>query len=209
MSAVSTVPGGVSLFLVDPQGAVQSSYFDPRVANPQWAPWFRVSPDGLAPAGSVVSAVSTVPGGVSLFLVDPQGAVQSSYFDPRVANPQWAPWFRVSPDGLAPAGSVVSAVSTVPGGVSLFLVDPQGAVQSSYFDPRVANPQWAPWFHLSEGGSAHPGAAVSVVSSIVGGASLFFVDPHAGGAVDIFRSSAGNVILEPVRDRRLRLRVCL
>jgi hypothetical protein len=137
VSAVSTVPGGVSLFVVDPQGAVQSSYFDPRVANPQWASWFRVSEPGLATSGAIVSAVSTVPGGVSLFVVDPQGAVQSSYFDPRVANPQWASWFRVSEPGLAASAAVVSAVSTVPGGVSLFVVDPQGAVQSTYFDPRL------------------------------------------------------------------------
>jgi hypothetical protein len=61
----------------------------------------------------------------------------------------------------------------------LFVIDPQGAVQSSYFDPRVTNPQWAPWFHLTEGRAAHPSAAVSVVSSIVGRASLFFVDPNA------------------------------
>jgi hypothetical protein len=135
VSAVSTVPGGVSLFLVDSQGAVQSSYFDPRVANPQWAPWFRVSQAGLAPAGAVVSAVSTVPGGVSLFLVDSQGAVQSSYFDPRVANPQWAPWFHLTEGRAANPISAVSGVSSAPGGASLFFVDPQGAVQSTYFDP--------------------------------------------------------------------------
>jgi hypothetical protein len=32
---------------------------------------------------------------------------------------------------------VVSAVSSVPGGVSLFLVDGEGAVQTSFFDPRL------------------------------------------------------------------------
>jgi hypothetical protein len=31
---VSSVPGGVSLFVIDRDGAVQSTYFDPRVANP-------------------------------------------------------------------------------------------------------------------------------------------------------------------------------
>jgi hypothetical protein len=30
LAAVSSVPGGVSLFVIDPEGAVQTSYFDPR-----------------------------------------------------------------------------------------------------------------------------------------------------------------------------------
>ena len=39
--------------------------------------------------------------------------------------------------GLA-SGTDVAAVSTVPGGVSLFVVNPAHAVESAYFDPRTA-----------------------------------------------------------------------
>ena len=128
-------PGYYLLFVIDTSGAPSEGRFLRIPAPAHWVRHFRLSDPEIAPMGSRIASVSSVPGGVSLFLVDPQGAVQSSYFDPRVANPQWATWFRVSPDGLAPAGAVVSAVSMVPGGVSLFLVDPQGAVQSSYSIP--------------------------------------------------------------------------
>jgi len=183
VSAVSSVPGGVSLFLVDPDGAVQTSYYDPRVAAPAWSPWARLSDVGKAPGGAVVTAVSSVPGGVSLFLVDPDGAVQTSFYDPRVALPAWSEWARLSDAGKAPGGggAVVSAVSSVPGGISLFLVDPDGAVQTSYYDPRVAAPAWSEWARLSDAGMAPGGAVVSAVSSVPGGISLFLVD--ADGAV--------------------------
>jgi hypothetical protein len=86
----------------------------------------------------VLSAVSSVPGGVSLFLLDRDGAVQTRYFDPRVRPQRWSSWFPLSDPRKARVPSVVSSVSSVPGGVSLFLVDREGAVQTSYFDPRVA-----------------------------------------------------------------------
>ena len=80
---MSTVAGGVSLFLADREDAVQTSYLDPRVDNPQWSPWARLSEAAKTTPGAVVSAVSNVAGGVSLFLADREGAVQTSFFDPR------------------------------------------------------------------------------------------------------------------------------
>ena len=173
---MSSVEGGVSLFVVDPRGAVQSSFYDPRVPNAQWSPWFPLSDAGKTGAGAAISAVSSVPGGVSLFVVDLQGAVQTSYFDPRVSNPQWSPWARLSEPGKAPLGSSVSAVSSVEGGISLYVVDAEGAVQSSYYDSRLANPQWMPWFRLSEIGKTPAGTVATAVSTVPGGVSLFVVD---------------------------------
>jgi hypothetical protein len=73
---------------------------------------------------------------VSLFVVDPDAAVQSTYYDPRVAEPGWANWFRLSDTNKINLGTSIAAVSSVPGGVSLFLVDADRAVQSAYYDPR-------------------------------------------------------------------------
>ena len=95
-----------------------------------------MSEPGKASPESTINAVSSVPGGISLFLVDRDGAVQSSYFDPRMPNAKWSEWFRLSELAKASPGSTVTAVSSVPGGISLFLADRDGAVQSSYFDPR-------------------------------------------------------------------------
>jgi galactose oxidase-like protein len=127
-------PGYYLLFAIDEAGAPSVGRFVRIPALPHWVRHFRLS---YPISGSRVTAVSTVPGGVSLFLVDQQGAVQSSYFDPRVPNPQWAPWFRLTEDGCGQPGAAAATVSSVPGGASIFFMDRQGAVQSSYFDPRL------------------------------------------------------------------------
>lgn len=137
-AAASSVPGGVSVFVVDRGGAVQSTYYDPRVANPRWADWFRIGEPGRVASSTNVTAVSSVPGGVILFAADRRGAVQSSYFDPRVAQPRWVDWFNLSEPGKVASGTDVAAVSSVPGGVSVFVVNPADAIQSAYFDPRTA-----------------------------------------------------------------------
>src|SRR5260370_255995 len=120
---------------------MQCSCFGRRLAQNKWSDWFRLSDAGKAPPGAPVAAISTVPGGTSLFLVDLDGAVQSSFFDPQLAQPKWSDWFRLSDAGKAPPSAPVAAISTIPGGTSLFLVDLNGPVQSSYFDPTPVSRQ--------------------------------------------------------------------
>jgi hypothetical protein len=145
VSAVSAVPGGVSLFTIDKSAVVQGTYYDPRVST-AWAPWFGL-PGRTLPTGAAVTAVSTAPGEVSLFAVDGSGVVQSAYYDPNVSN-TWASWF-VLPGPTFATGTPVTAVSPIPGGVSLFGVDTNGVLQSTYFDPRISN-TWAPRPVLSD-----------------------------------------------------------
>ncbi len=149
VTAVSSIPGGASLFVVGNDGAIWSSYFDPRQADAKWADWHSLSKPGTAPVGSSVGAVSSVPGGVSLFVVGNDGAIWSSYFDPRQANARWADWFSLSKPGTASVGATVSAISSVPGGISLFEPGRDRAVWSSYFDPRQTDAKWADWHSLS------------------------------------------------------------
>jgi len=89
----------VSLFAVGSDGVVRSAYYD----NLHWSSWFTLPADQPFPSLSVVSAVSSVPGGVSLFAVGSDGVVRSTYYDPRVTNPQWVPWFTLPADQPFPS----------------------------------------------------------------------------------------------------------
>jgi hypothetical protein len=162
LAAVSPTPGGLMVFTVSTDGLVLGSYEDPRKQNappcltPPCAPaspdWFAWS-DWFGPqaqpfvATPSIAAISTVPGGTQLFTVGEDGVVWSSYYDPRVANPRWSDWFGPQAQPFK-ATSILSVVSAVPGGAQVFVVDTDGKVWSTYYDPRVASPAWSQWFSL-------------------------------------------------------------
>lgn len=174
VSAVSTVEGGVSLFVVGTDDAVWSAYYDPRVPNPKWSNWFSLG--GKVRNGSNISAVSATKGGTSLFVIGTDGAIYSAYYDPRVTNPKWSNWFSIG--GQFKANTDITAISSIEGGISLFGVGTDGAVWSTYYDPRVANPKWENWFSL--GGKVREKSNVSAVSATKGGVSLFVVGTDGG-----------------------------
>src|SRR5436305_208038 len=140
LAAVSSLPGGVSLFAVSPSGEVRSSFYDPRLAAPGCSPWITLPPPCTLPPYPTLSPSSSKPGGVSLFARTVDGSVYSSFFDPDGANADWSPWFPRSEERRV--GNELAAVSSVPGGVSLFAVSPSGEVRSSFYDPRIAAPGW-------------------------------------------------------------------
>jgi hypothetical protein len=67
---------------------------------------------------------------------DHAGAASGSTGAVEVGPAAWSPWAGLSDPNKTQPGNSVTAVSTVPGGTSLFVVDPEGAIQTSYFDPR-------------------------------------------------------------------------
>jgi hypothetical protein len=77
-------PGDYLLFVIDSAGTPSEGRFLGLPAPAHWSRFARLSEAGKAASGTPVAAVSTVPGGVSLFVVDLDGAIQTSYFDPRV-----------------------------------------------------------------------------------------------------------------------------
>ncbi len=192
VSALSTRPGGTSLFAVDKDGQVLSSYFPDSTKGGQWSDWFPLGPKTF-PVGSVVTALSTRPGGTSLFVVAEDGQVWSKYFDPANLGPResggWSPWFALGPTasrlvaitrrrgpGPLPSGSVVSALSTRPGGTSLFVVGKDEQVWSQFFPDPTKSGQWSDWFPLGPDPNTLPkGQVIRAVSTKPGGTSLFVV----------------------------------
>ena len=181
LAAISTVPGGISLFGVGADGSVQSSYYDPRLPQRQWSPWFALSGPNAVRPGANVSAVAYTPGGAALYIVGNNDAVYSAFFDPRAAQPAWSIWYTMSVPGWVKPYSDIAAVSSVPGGVALYVVRPDGAIWSAFYDPRIVGSSWSPWFPLSAPGQARFDAGVLAVSPREAGVTLYTVD--AAGSV--------------------------
>ncbi|HXB69954.1 MAG TPA: beta-L-arabinofuranosidase domain-containing protein [Candidatus Acidoferrales bacterium] len=182
VTALSTKPGGTSLYVLGLDGQVWSSYFDPQHLGPPerggWQPWFPLGPN-IFPAGSRVMALSTKPGGASLYALGFDGQVWSTYFDPQNLGPPerggWQRWFLLGPY-VFPPGTPVTALSTKPGGASLYALGLDGQVWSAYFDPRNLGPPerggWQPWLPL--GPNVFPaGSRVTALSTKPGGTSLY------------------------------------
>jgi hypothetical protein len=172
VTALSTVPGATSLFVLGFDNRIWSRYY-PDAAHPgQWSAWFPLG-IGTFPQGTPITAVSTNPGATSIYAVSFDGVVWSSYYPD--ANTQWSAWFPLGPNTF-PLGSPVTALSLSPGATSLYLVGTDSQVWSKYFPD--ANNQWSPWFPL--GGVLNARTLVTAVSTGPGATSLYVpgIDGH-------------------------------
>jgi hypothetical protein len=175
ITALSTVTGGASLFWSGPNGEVRSTYMDARITGVSWAPWFELAEAGAAQAGALVTAVSAVPGGSSLFWVGEDGSLRSTFYDPRSAEPSWASWFSISAAGAADPGSRLAALASNDGSVSLYWSGADGSIRSTFYDTRFSGQGWVPWIALTGPGAAD-GYALAAVSTVDRGAQLYWFD---------------------------------
>ncbi len=141
VAVVSTRPGSISLFMVgiegDDRGRVLSKFFPDPQHPGQWSDWFSLG-ENRFPPGSPITVLSLSEGATSLYVVGSDGKVWSNFF-PHDGRPEWSGWFDLGPI-VFPEGSLVTAVSTRPGGTSLFVVPNEGLGRgrawSTFFDPR-------------------------------------------------------------------------
>ena len=137
VTAVSTTPGGTSLFVVGLDnegrggGRVWSNFF-PHDGRAEWSGWFPLGENVFRP-GSRIAALSLSPGATSLYVMGLDGRAWSNFF-PHEGRAEWSGWFPLGPS-LFPDGATVTAVSTRPGGMSLFARARDGEVFSTFFDP--------------------------------------------------------------------------
>jgi hypothetical protein len=180
VTAVSTRPGGTSLFVVGLDnegrggGRVWSTFFPD--AHDQWSGWFALGDNVFRP-GSRISALSLGEGRTSLYVIGLDGRVWSDFFPRPDGRPEWSGWFPIGAN-VFPADAVVTAVSTRPGGTSLFVVGLDnegrggGRVWSTFF-PDARN-QWSGWFALGDN-VFRPGSRISALSLGEGRTSLYVV----------------------------------
>ena len=179
IAAISTRPGGTSLFLVGLDegqggGRVWSKFFPDPDRPAQWTPWFPLGENRFRP-GSPVTALSTGPGATSLYVMGLDGQVWTNFFPSQVAG-QWSGWMPLGPNTF-PKESPIAAISTRPGGTSLFLVGLDegqggGRVWSKFFPDPDRPAQWTGWFPLGES-RFRPGSPVTALSTGPGATSLY------------------------------------
>jgi hypothetical protein len=176
VTALSTVRGGTSLYVLDFDGKVWTNFFPAADGSPpRWNGWFALPGDKAFPDGSSVTALSTVPGGTSLYVLDFDRKVWTNFFPAADGPPRWNGWFPLG-DNVFPDGSSVTALSTVPGGTSLYVLDFDGKVWTNFFPAADGSPRWNGWFALP-GDKAFPkSSTVTALSTVDGGTSLYVLD---------------------------------
>jgi hypothetical protein len=145
-----TEEGAVSLYVIGRHGGVWWSFW-PDGNTTKWSPWFQIG-NKTFPQGSQISALHprTEEGAVSLYVVDSDGGVWSSFWPDRNTT-QWSPWLAIPGDNIFPPGSQVSALHprTEEGAVSLYVIGRHGGVWGSFW-PDGNTTQWSPWFRIGE-----------------------------------------------------------
>jgi DUF1680 family protein len=183
VTAISTVPGGTSLYIggLDEGGGggrVWSKFFpDPDHRN-QWTGWFALG-DNIFRPRSTVTALSTHAGTTSLYVMRLDNQVWTNFFPSGIPG-QWSGWVPLGPNTF-PMESTIAAISTMPGGTSLYVVGFDeghggGRVWSKFF-PDPAHPdRWTGWFPVSDK-VFRPGSTVTALSTDAGTTSLYVMGP--------------------------------
>jgi hypothetical protein len=120
-----------------------------------WTPWMSVATTGDRQTGvnqRHVAAVSHIANGASIFWTTKDGAIESSYSDPRASGSgssatfsKWAPPQKVTDRGVNDFNDFdvsLVAVSSSPGGTSLFWPMRDGSLWTISSDPNTFPPQW-------------------------------------------------------------------
>jgi hypothetical protein len=173
VTALSLARGATSLYLTGLDGQIWSNFFPS--GGHDWSGWFALGPNTF-PLGSQAAAVSTEPGGTSLFVVGLDeghggGRVWTNSFpDPAHPN-QWVGWRPLGNNVFRP-GSPVTALSLARDATSLYLTGLDGQLWSNFFPS--GRHDWSGWFAL--GPNTFPlGSKVATISTVLGGTSLFVV----------------------------------
>jgi hypothetical protein len=199
ISAVSSKPGGASLFAISGEEArprpgtsnqlVYSAFFDPtRPGNPQrngWSDWYPI--DGKTfTAETVLGVVSARPDAINIFGISPSGEVWSAFNDPSNPGPAarhgWANWFQIPATKPFARSGQIAAVSTRPGEISLFALGTDRQIWWAFYDPTApgdpARGGWSNWLAIS-GAKFPPGSTISAASKKPGEIDVFCVGENA------------------------------
>ena len=147
ITTLSTAAGGTSLYVQSGDGKVSTNFFPAANGALQWNDWFALG-DKTFPPHSTVTALSTRPGGTSLYVLGSDSKVWTNFFPAANGAPQWNGWFALG-DAVFPPGATVSALSTTPGGTSLFVRDDQYVVWTNVFPGAAHGSDWSGWWPLA------------------------------------------------------------
>jgi hypothetical protein len=171
VTTLSTMPGGTSLYVLGFDRKVWTNFFPAADGAAHWNGWFPLG-DNVFPEGSTVTALSTMRGGTSLYVLGFDRKVWTNFFPAADGSARWNGWFALPGDNVFPEGSDVTALSTVPGGTSLYVLGFDGKVWTNFFPAADVSAHWNGWFPL--GDNVFPeGSDVAALSTVRGGTSLY------------------------------------
>jgi len=146
ITAVSRDPNKLDIFLVSNDGGIYTAAWDANAASGQWGGWWRIL-NGVAAPGSAVAAVSRDPSKLDVFVIGTDNGIYTAAWDANAANGQWQGWWRIL-NGVAAAGSGVTAVSRDPNKLDVFVVGTDKALWTAAWDANVASGQWQGWWRI-------------------------------------------------------------
>jgi hypothetical protein len=155
------------------------------------------------PKESTVTAISTRPGGTSLYLVGLDegqggGRVWSKFFPDPDHPTQWTGWFPLGENRFRP-GSAVTALSTGPGATSLYVIGLDGQVWTNFFPSQVVG-QWSGWMPL--GPNTFPKESpIAATSTTPGGTSLYVVGLDEGGVAVECGANSSPILITRIHGR--------
>jgi hypothetical protein len=115
LAAVTRLDGALDAFWIGPDGAVATTWANPQLDSGQWHPPFPITPPGAACHGSSIAAVTRLEGALDVFWIGPDGAVGTTWANPRVDAARWHPPFPITPPGATRAASPLVAVTRFEG----------------------------------------------------------------------------------------------
>src|SRR5262249_55980803 len=185
------------LYVIGPDGKVWSTFWPVAAGSVGWANWFAIG-DKTFPQGSSIGVIHprSDEGAVSLYAIDSDGKVWSTFWPAAQGSMDWANWFAIRAQTF-PQGSPIRVLPPPTRRASdlLYVIGPDGKVWSTFWPAATGSVDWANWFPI--GHKTFPqGSSISVIHprSEEGAVSLYAIDsdgkawstfwPAATGSVD-------------------------
>jgi hypothetical protein len=181
LAVVTRLEGALDTFWIKPDGAIATAWANPQIDQAKWQPAFPISPAGAARAGSALAAVTRLEGALDVFWIGPDGAVMTTWSNPKIDKAKWHDPFPISPPGAARAGSTLAVVTRLEGALDAFWIGPDGAIVATWANPGVKGGKWHDPFPISKPKAARADSPLAVVTRLDGALDVFWLGP--GGAV--------------------------
>jgi Domain of unknown function (DUF4185) len=181
LAAVTRLEGALDVFWIGPDGGVGTTWVNPNVDGGRWHTPFGIAPPRSARAGSPIAVITRFNGALDVFWIGPDGAVATTWANPDIDNGRWHAPFPISPPGSARADSSLAAITRLDEALDVFWIGPDGAVATTWANPRVDNGRWHPPFPIAPAGSARSESPVAALTRLAGALDVFWIGPD--GAV--------------------------
>jgi hypothetical protein len=179
IAAVTRFEDALDIFWIGLDGAVGTTWANPRNDDAKWHPPFPITPPGATRADSPLAAVTRLDGALDAFWMGPDGAVDTTWANPRVDGAKWHPPFPITPPGAARPGSPLAAVTRLDGALDVFWIGPDGAVGTTWANPQVDGGRWHPPFPITPPGATRADSPLAAVTRLEGALDVFWIGPDS------------------------------